>query len=368
MSKNQPPLLSIVVPAYNEAARIGKTLKEISNYFEKRGDSYEIIVVDDGSRDDTQAVVEKLALPNLRLVSYGNNRGKGFAVNFGVKSSRGEWVLFTDADNSTPINQFDRLWLQTDSHQIIIGSRYLKDSHIAIRQGVPRIVLGRLGNLLIRALLLPTIRDTQCGFKLFSRRAAEDIFAAQTIWHWGFDMEILRIATEHGFKIKEVPITWLNDEESKIQSNRVFAKTLMELFTIKKNSLFGQYRQSGPSATGLFLHFAGVGAIGTILDFAVINVAHLSFGLDLKWALSLGFIAGTTNNYLLNSLWTFDQKLTWKKFWRFILVSVIGLLLNNLIVLTLASGFSWDYNLAKFLSGFIVFFWNFLANKRWTFD
>lgn len=237
------PLVSIIVPAYNEEGRITKTLQAISGHFQRKKLSYEIIVVDDGSRDSTIAVVEKLRLPNLQVVTYGVNRGKGYAVNYGVKSCHGEWILMADADNSTPISQFDNLWLQTDSYQVIIGSRYAKGSHIAIRQGIPRIVLGRMGNWLIRALILPGIKDTQCGFKLFSRRAAQEIFPLQTIWRWGFDMELLVIAKECGYKIKEVPITWLNDEQSRIQSSRVFTKTLLELLAIKKNSLLGRYKK-----------------------------------------------------------------------------------------------------------------------------
>lgn len=362
------PLITIIVPAYNEAKRIGKTLKEISNYFRRRAESYEIVVVDDGSKDNTRAAVEKLNLPNLRLVTYSGNMGKGYAVNFGVKNSLGEWILFTDADNSTPISQFDHLWQQTDSYQVIIGSRYLKGSHIAIRQGVPRILMGRLGNLLIQTLVLPGLHDTQCGFKLFSRRAAQEIFPLQTIWRWGFDMEILRIAREHGYKIKEMPITWLNDEQSKIQSSRVFIKTLFELLAIKRNSLLGRYKKNGVSDVGLFLRFAAVGAIGTVLDYTILIVTHQTFGWVLIWASTVGFLAGAVNNYLFNSFWTFEQKLTWNKFYRFISVAVVGLILNDLIVIVLSDNFGWNFKIAKLLAIFVVFFWNFLANKRWTFN
>lgn len=364
----ESPLISVVVPAYNEAERIAKTLKEIAAYFDERKETYEILVVDDGSRDKTTAVVEDLHLPNCRVINYGTNRGKGYAVNFGVKNALGEWILFTDADNSTPINQFEHLHRQTDSHQVIIGSRYLKDSRITIRQGVPRIVMGRLGNLLVQLLVLPGLHDTQCGFKLFSRRAAQEIFALQTIWRWGFDMEILRIAKDHGYKIKEVPITWQNDEQSRIQSSRVFVKTLFELFAIKRNSLLGRYKKSGRSDAGLLLRFAGVGVIGTVIDYTILIVTHQTFGWMLIWASTVGFLAGAVNNYLFNSFWTFEQKLTWNKFYRFISLAVVGLILNDLIVVVLSDSFDWNFKVAKLLAIFVVFFWNFLANKRWTFD
>lgn len=240
---HQPLTLSVIVPAYNEAKRISQTLRSIDKYLADKHWSYEILVVDDGSSDQTQTVVNQLKLPNVRLLSYDQNRGKGYAVCFGVKHARGEWVLFTDADNSTRIEELDKLWPATRQYQVIIGSRYLPGSHIAIKQPTPRVVLSRLSNLLIQALILPGIRDTQCGFKLFRRIEAKEIFRRQTIWGWGFDMEILRIARELGYKIKEVPITWYNDEQSHIRSSRVVWRTLKELLTIKNNSLAGHYRR-----------------------------------------------------------------------------------------------------------------------------
>ena len=242
MTKDEPLLLSVVVPAYNEEGRISQTLRAIDQFFSVKGFDYEIIVVDDGSRDQTPAVVTSLKIDRLRLVNYGQNRGKGFAVNYGVKQAEGAWILFTDADNSTAIEQFDQLFQAASEYRVIIGSRYLPASHITVRQGIPRIILGRLGNLLVQALILPGIKDSQCGFKLFEASQAKEIFRLQTIWRWGFDMEILRIAKERGLKIKELPIIWRNDDQSKIQSSRVFISTLGELFRIKLNSLLGRYR------------------------------------------------------------------------------------------------------------------------------
>jgi len=233
--------LSIIVPAYNEAERIPHTLAVISQFFAKQNLAIEILVVDDGSRDQTRTLVEELNLPQLRVISYYPNRGKGHAIQTGVKEARGNWILFTDADNSTPIEEFDKLWAETGRYQVIIGSRYLSGSLITVKQPTPRVILSRMGNLLVQILLLPGVHDTQCGFKLFSHAVAQLIFERQTIFGWGFDMEILRIAREFGFKIKEVPITWRNDDQSRIQSSHVFLKTLAELFTIKKNSWLGRY-------------------------------------------------------------------------------------------------------------------------------
>ncbi len=241
-SDNPEPTLSVIVPTYNEEKRIVKTLKAINQFFAKKAISFEILVVDDGSRDKTAQVVEELAIAQLRFLSYGRNRGKGYAINYGVKHAQADWILFTDADNSTPIEEFDKLWPESTNYKIIIGSRYLPESHIAVPQPTPRVILSRLGNLLVQFLILPGIKDTQCGFKLFQRSAAKVIFARQTIWGWGFDMEILRIAKELGIKIKEVPINWYNDDQSRIQSSRVFFKTLSELFAIKRKSLLGAYK------------------------------------------------------------------------------------------------------------------------------
>jgi dolichyl-phosphate beta-glucosyltransferase len=238
---NQPKL-SVIVPAYNEQRRISKTLKSIVSYLQEKHWSFELIVVDDGSSDATKLVVRDLRLPSLSILSYGENRGKGYAVCFGARHAQGEWILFTDADNSTPIDQLEKLWPFSADYPVVIGSRYMTGSVIALKQPTPRVVLSRLGNLLVQLLILPGVRDSQCGFKLFQRSAARSIFPKQTIWRWGFDMEILRIAREHQLKIKEVPITWYNDTQSRIQSSRVFTRTLLELLTIKKNSLLHRYR------------------------------------------------------------------------------------------------------------------------------
>lgn len=238
--------ISVVIPAYNESKRIPKTLKIINDFFAKSGYSYEVIVVDDGSYDDTAKVIKELKLENVRVVSYKANRGKGYAVNFGVKSSRGEKIIFIDADNSTPFEQIEKLLKFADDFEVVIGSRYLSNSNIKIKQPFSRRIAARFGNLLIRILLLPRLSDTQCGFKMFQQAAAQEIFSRQTIWRWGFDIETLYIAKKLKYKIKEVPIDWYNDEGTKIQSPMVFLTTLSELMRIKLNSLKGIYNARTP--------------------------------------------------------------------------------------------------------------------------
>lgn len=234
--------LSVVIPAYNEATRIKKTLVKTASYLDKKGFYYEIVVVDDGSKDNTKSVVESCEINNLRYISYGKNRGKGYAVGYGVKNARGQWVLFMDADNSTPVGEIDKMWPYRKDYEVVIGSRYLAGSKIYIHQPRFRMIASRVGNILSRILILPGISDTQCGFKMFKLGAGQQIFAKQTIFRWGFDMEILRIAKELGYKIKEAPVEWHDDEASRIQSKMVFIKTFLELVRVKLNSLRGKYR------------------------------------------------------------------------------------------------------------------------------
>jgi dolichyl-phosphate beta-glucosyltransferase len=235
--------LSIVIPAYNEAKRLPKTLKIINDYFVSTKYTYEILVVDDGSRDKTSELAKSVDFKNVKVLAYKINRGKGYAVNYGVTRAQGKYVIFVDADNSTPFKQIEKLLEQIDEFPVVIGSRYLHGSKIIVKQPLSRRIGARLGNLLIRMILLPRILDTQCGFKMFQHDAAKEIFSRQTIWRWGFDIEILYIAKKLGFQVKEVSVEWYNDTATKIQSPLVFISTLSELFRIKLNSLQGKYRR-----------------------------------------------------------------------------------------------------------------------------
>lgn len=233
--------ISIVIPAYNEEKRIRKTLNKVIAFFDEQHLDYEIVVVSDGSKDKTCEIVENYGSKRVKLVSVFQNHGKGFGVNRGVANAKGEKILFIDADNSTPIQQFHDLDQHTDEFDVVIGSRYLHDSKIELKQPWIRIIGSRVGNLLIQAMILPGFSDTQCGFKLFKKEAAKRIFQRQTIWRWGFDMEILYIAKKLGYKIKQVPVSWFNDERSKIQSFKTFLTTFTELLKIKINVISGAY-------------------------------------------------------------------------------------------------------------------------------
>lgn len=234
--------LSVVIPAYNEEKRIKKTLNYILKILARADFAWEIIVVDDGSADKTVEAVESVQDKNIVAYRYEKNRGKGYAVNYGFKKAVGEYILFADADNSTPFEEIFDLLRETEHFNVVIGSRKLSGSHIKVKQPLVRRIGARLGNLLIQALLLPGYPDTQCGFKLFSADCAKKIFSRQTVWRWGFDIEILYIAKKLGCRIKQVPVDWYNDERSTIQSPKVFTQTLRELFKIKSNAISGVYK------------------------------------------------------------------------------------------------------------------------------
>ena len=236
--------LSVVVPAYNEEKRIGDTLKSIDSYLEKQDYGYEIIVIDNNSRDKTFDVAKKLAdtsVENARVIKT-NVPGKGGAVQFGVVTqSRGEYIMFMDADNATPVSEIEKFWPAfEEGYSVAIGSRYLPESEVTRKQPIWRIVLSRMSNVLIQALAVPGIHDTQLGFKVFTREAAKDIFSRITVFGWGFDMEVLTIARIRGFKIKEIPVLWREQGGSHVPMS-AYVRSLFDLFKIKLHVLLGKY-------------------------------------------------------------------------------------------------------------------------------
>lgn len=235
--------LSIIIPAFNEERRIVRTLETIDRYFDKQGITREIIVIDDGSTDNTAGLVDAMSarIRGLHVVRYDRNRGKGYAVRTGIEKSRGKYVLFTDADNSTPIEEFEKFYPLLKHHEVVIGSRYTTGSDVAIEQPKYRIILGRLGNFLIRAFVLDDISDTQCGFKAFQHNAAKDIFSRIKVNHFGFDIEILSVARMLHYSICEVPISWYNSPESRVRPIKDALRTFSELVYIKLNLWGGRY-------------------------------------------------------------------------------------------------------------------------------
>ena len=214
------PFLSVIIPAHNEASRLPLTLIDIDKHLDEQEYSYEIIVVNDGSTDHTAEIVRRFLplIANLRLIDNEENKGKGAVVRQGMLEAKGLWRLFMDADNSTSIAEFNKMIPYFKSgYDVVIGSRGVKGSRKMPSQPFYKDISGRLGNLVIQLFLLPGIWDSQCGFKCFSEDAAKRIFSLIKIERWGFDAESLVLAKTLGYKIKELPVFWMNDLRTRVK-------------------------------------------------------------------------------------------------------------------------------------------------------
>ena len=246
---------SIVIPAYNEGARLGATLERVLAYVSQQGEETEIIVVNDGSRDNTADLVRQFAASNpvLRLVENPGNRGKGFSVRNGILNARARVVIFSDADLSSPIEELPKLLRPLkEGADIAIGSRWLQSNLQTQRQPLHRQLFGRIFNLLLRTTLGLQFKDTQCGFKAFTAEAAQTIFPLQHIERWGFDPEILFLARKFGFKVREVPIAWGHSGGTRINPLVDGPRMFMEMLRIRWFDLAGKYDRTAavqPAAT-----------------------------------------------------------------------------------------------------------------------
>lgn len=226
--------LSVVIPAFNEELRLPATLLSINEYLTYRYDSFEILVVDDGSADKTRQVVESYAsaYPSIRLLSYGSNRGKGYAVRLGVLAAQGDLILITDADRSSPIEELATLRSALDAGaDIAVGSRAKFASDKKVESSLLRRFAGLCFNVLVRSLLVRGILDTQCGFKLFRREIAHELFSMARSDGFAFDVEVLHVAMLRGYRIREISINWSHCDGSKVNlfvdSSKMFADVLL---------------------------------------------------------------------------------------------------------------------------------------------
>jgi len=238
------PTYSIVIPAYNESARIPATLQSVVDCIRQRGWSAEVVVVNDGSSDSTAEVVRAFAAanPEVRLLENPGNRGKGYSVRSGMLQAHGEVVLFSDADLSAPIEEADGLFNAIAAGaDIAIGSRWLETKRQTIRQPFYRQFFGRCFNGVTRFVMGLKFADTQCGFKAFTRAAAQTVFQLQTIERWGFDPEILFIALKRGYRIQEVAVSWAHDERTRMSYLKDGIKMLEEIAIVRWNALTGRY-------------------------------------------------------------------------------------------------------------------------------
>jgi dolichyl-phosphate beta-glucosyltransferase len=240
------PELSIIIPSFNEELRLPGSLEKIAEYIRGERPNTEVLVVDDGSKDRTAAVAESWRdrIPQLRVISNGTNRGKGFSVKHGLLEAKGEVALFTDADLSAPIVEGEKLFEALKTYDVAIGSRAVDRSLIEVHESPFREFAGIIFNKIVRTILRLPFVDTQCGFKAFRREKCRIIFEQQTIERFGFDPELLYLARHHGLSIKEVPVRWAHSPATKVSMMRDSVQMFLDVFIIGWNGLMGRYRKT----------------------------------------------------------------------------------------------------------------------------
>lgn len=245
MSKQ--PYLSVIIPAYKEGERIGRTLLEIEKYFNDKSYDYEILVVVDGSPDKTAEIARNYStqVKNLRVIANPENHGKGFVVRQGLLEATGKYRLFMDADGSTSINHLDKFLPELESgFDVVIGSRDIEGAFVQIHQAKYKEIMGDMGNWAIRIVLgLWSYPDTQCGFKIMNEKAAREIASRMVIDRFGFDYELIVLAHKLGFKVKQMPVRWLNEEGSTVTlfGPNGYVQVFIDLFKTKWRLITGKY-------------------------------------------------------------------------------------------------------------------------------
>lgn len=238
--------LSVVIPAFNEARRLPGTLTEVFAYLGRQPYRSEVVVVDDGSTDETARLVHEwpaAATPMLRLIAHpdGRNHGKGATVRRGMAAAVGQYRLFMDADNSTTVDHVEAFWPWFEQgYDMVIGSRDIDGANVVIHQPWLKELGGKVGNLIIRTIAAPGIADTQAGFKMFSRRCIEDILPLLSIERWGFDVELIVAARCRGYRVKEIPITWRNNTASTVPA-LAYLQVLAEVWRVHRQRAAGRY-------------------------------------------------------------------------------------------------------------------------------
>ena len=237
------PKLSIVIPAYNEEERIVATIGAIASHVSDLGFPWELLIADDGSTDNTVNTVEDLQLANVRVLRAPKNGGKGSAVQRGMLLARGRYILFADADNSTPIEEVSKILhkLENDGYDVAVGSRAADGAEEGKKSLLRKVLSGGL-RWMVKNIFRIGVRDTQCGFKMYTREAAQRLHTKQTIMGFSFDLEILYLASKYGYKIAEVPVSWIDAPGSKVDTRKEVQRFLRDLMKIKTNDLKGVYR------------------------------------------------------------------------------------------------------------------------------
>ncbi|GAB4032430.1 MAG: glycosyltransferase family 2 protein [Elusimicrobiota bacterium] len=236
--------LSVVIPAYNESKRIGATIRSIMSYISKRGKDFEFVFVDDGSTDGTkEEIISALnGFKSYRILSHDKNRGKGAAIKTGMLAASGDWILFTDSDMSTPIEELEKFFPLFDGRfGAVIGSRKMKGANVEVRQGFLRENMGKVFTFLSNLILGTSYSDFTCGFKCFEKEISKKIFSAQKIENWSYDSEILYLVVKYKIPVAEVPVRWKNDPNTKVRLIRDILGSFKGLLEIRLNDIRGIY-------------------------------------------------------------------------------------------------------------------------------
>ena len=384
--------LSVIIPAYNEEKRLPKTLREINNYLRKQTYISEIIVVSDGSSDRTVEKVKNLIpeIKNLKVLEFKERQGKGFGVKQGMFKAKGEYRIFTDADNSTSIDQIKKMWPEfAKGYDIVIGSRDVKGAVLAVPQPWLRKVILGGGFKLLRKIIIGLwkIEDTQCGFKGFKERAAQDIFSRITISHFGFDPEVLVIAKRLGYKTKEIPITWINDLESKVKFKGV-VKMFFETLKIRWNLILGKYEKRERKIESVVWRKTDlvsaliIGEILGWLAFAILKTLELDtviyqimtdlLGLKVHLGLFLTIFVPIAAVISLYITYLLGKKIpVIFQAGKFITVGISNTLIDwgvlNLLILITGIPAGLSYSVFKGISFLIALINSYFWNKFWTF-
>jgi len=372
-------MLSIIIPAYNEEKRLGESLEKLIDFLKTYPAKVEVILVDDGSTDKTfqlaQSYQEKI--PNFKIIKLEKNTGKGFAVKKGYEKAKGNIVLFTDSDFSTPITEVPKMVKKIkEGFDIAIGSRATKGSEVKKHQSWLREKLGRIANLLIKISAVPKINDTQCGFKAFKKTSTDKIFERQKIHRYAFDIELLYLAKREGLKIAEVPIQWYNSPQSKVNPILDGLQILSDLVKIrllhaeKNGSLIDRFLYFVQSKK-TFAKFALVGTTGVAVDYSLYFLLTRILQLTPLQANPINVEAAIIWTFIFNNLWTFSgrnrERHIVKKFLAFQTTALGGLMISQIQIL-LYTNYLDIYDLfAKLLSIPVMAVFNYTVNNRWTF-
>jgi dolichyl-phosphate beta-glucosyltransferase len=353
------PYLSVIIPAFNERERIEMTLRSIDTYLCSQAYSYELIVVDDGSSDGTTKFVQAIQPPIswLKVIQLPINIGKGGAVKEGMRVAKGEARLFMDADGSTPIEEVAKLLPHLSSgFEVIVSSRVIMGARKNKSQSVPREILGWIYRQLVRHIVRIDVLDPQNGFKLFSQQSAENIFPSLRIYGWSFDVEVLVLAKKMGYKIKEVPIVWTNDERSRVRLMHI-PRMFFDMLSLTSQQ---------------FLKFCVVGVLNTGVDFSIyylLSREFWTFASSIHGDKAASYLVATLCSFVVNRYWTFTkfESINGSEIIRFYTTVGMGIFVNVGVQYIVVTLFNFNDLLGVLIASLFTALWGFAFAKFFVF-